>query len=127
MQDARILIVDDETEAGEILSLRLGRRGAEPFYMPGGQQALDWLTAHEADVVLLDVKMPGMDGLETLQRIREKHPDLPVIIISGHADLGDAARGMELGAFFYLLKPVSLDDLCNKIDDALRLRAFNGR
>jgi len=127
MDGIRILIVDDETEAGEILSLRLARRGMVPAYAPGGEAALAHLTYNPVDIVLLDIKMPGMDGLETLQRIRQSHPQLPVIILSGHADLDSAARGMELGAFFYLMKPVNLDDVCHKIEDACKQAALDGK
>lgn len=127
MQGIRILIVDDESEAGEILSLRLARRGMTPSYASSGEAALAHLADNEADVVLLDMKMPGMDGLETLKRIHEGHPGLPVIILSGHADLNSAARGMELGAFFYLLKPVNLEELLHKIEDACRQVSLEGR
>ena len=126
MEGIRILIVDDEAEAGEILGLRLKRRGFIPAYMPGGREALDYLAKETPDVVILDVKMPGMDGLETLQHIRKDYPSLPVIILSGHADMQDAAKGMELGAFFYLLKPVNIEDLCHKIEDAHRQLALTG-
>jgi len=127
MQGTRILIVDDEAEAGEILSLRLKRRGAVPAYVPGGEEALDWLKRHQADIVLLDIKMPGMDGLEVLSHIRKDYPTLPVLILSGHADMDSAAKGMELGAFFYMLKPVNLDDLTNKIEDAGRMSALGAK
>lgn len=126
MKGIRILIVDDEADAGEIVSLRLARRGMVPAYAPGGSAALEWLAGNRADVVLLDIKMPGMDGLEVLGHIRKDYPDLPVIILSGHANMESAARGMALGAFFYLLKPVNMDDLCNKIEDAHRLASLNG-
>ena len=126
MTGIRILIVDDELDAGEILSLRLGRRGFKPAYAPGGEAALAYLDKEAADVVILDVKMPGMDGLETLRRIRASHPNLPVIILSGHADMQDAAKGMELGAFFYLLKPANLEELCHKIEDAHRQQTLDG-
>lgn len=127
MDKTHILIVDDEAEAGEILSLRLARRNMVPACALSGEAALQWLKERKADVVLLDVKMPGMDGLETLRHIRANHPEVCVIILSGHADMGDAAKGMELGAFFYLLKPVNLDELCHKVEDAMRLRALNGQ
>ncbi|MDL2266411.1 response regulator [Desulfovibrio sp. OttesenSCG-928-G15] len=127
MQGIRILIVDDETEAGEILSLRLSRRGLAPFYASGGEAALAFLEQNEVDVVLLDMKMPGMDGLETLRRIHVLRNGLPVIILSGHADLEAAAQGMELGAFFYLLKPVNLEELMHKIEDACRQVSLEGR
>ena len=124
MKGTRILIVDDESEAGEILSLRLKRRGAEPFYASGGREALAWLAANRADVMLLDIKMPDMDGLEVLAVVKKDYPSLPVIILSGHADMESAAKGMELGAFFYMLKPVNLENLGDKIEDALSVAAL---
>lgn len=126
MKGTRILIVDDEPEAGEILSLRLGRRGFDPVYEPSGEAALAYLAENSVDLVLLDIKMPGMDGFDTLRHIRADHLHLPVIILSGHADMEDAAKGMELGAFFYLLKPVNLEELCHKIEDACRQHALEG-
>ena len=127
MNGTRVLIVDDEADAGEILRLRLARRGLVPAVASSGEEALEYLGANPVDIVLLDVKMPGMDGFEVLGRIKKKWPELSVIILSGHADMDAAARGMELGAFFYLLKPVNLEDLCHKIEDACRQRQLDGR
>lgn len=122
MEGTRILIVDDEADTGEILGLRLARRGVESSYSPSGEDALDRLKEFPADIVLLDIKMPGMDGLEVLEHVRRDYTHIKVIILSGHADMEAAARGMELGAFFYLLKPVNFDELCHKIEDACRQR-----
>ena len=127
MQNLRILIVDDEHEAGEILSLRLRRRGMKPSYASSGEDALVMMQEQPADIVLLDIKMPGMDGLEVLRRIRAGYPGTSVIILSGHADMDAAAEGLELGAFVYLLKPVNLDDLCHKIEDARRQKELEKR
>ncbi len=118
----RVLIVDDETEVGEILTLRLKRRGMQPAYSSSGEAALQYLSTNEVDVVLLDVKMPGMDGLTALSHIRRDFPLVSVIMLSGHADMDAATKGLELGAFFYQLKPVELDTLCHKIEDACQQR-----
>ncbi len=126
MDKIRILIVDDETDAGEILSLRLARRGFEPAYASSGEAALAHLAAHPVDVVLLDIKMPGMDGLEVLAHICERHPAVSTLIISGHADMDAATKGLELGAFHYQLKPIELETLCHKIEDAVRQKELEG-
>lgn len=122
MESIRILIVDDETDASEILSLRLGRRKMHTFTAASGQEALDFLKTTPVDIVLLDVKMPGMDGIEVLRHIKRDHKDTEVIMLSGHADMDVATQGLELGAFFYQLKPIDLESLCHKIEDACKQR-----
>ncbi len=88
------------------------------FAAGGGEAALEILAANPVDVVLLDVKMPGMDGMEALSRIKQAHPDVEVIMRTGHANVDVAIRGMEQGAFDYLMKPAEMDDLYYKIQDA---------
>lgn len=122
MNNPRILIVDDEAEAGDILALRLKRRGMLPECVRSGPEALAHVAANPVDLVLLDVKMPDMDGMEVLGHLRRDFPKMAVIILSGHADMEAAAHGLELGAFSYQLKPVELDSLCHKIEDALKQR-----
>jgi len=124
MQNIRVLIVDDEEEVGEILSLRLKRRGIQPLVATSGALALKTLADSPVDVVLLDVKMPDMDGLTALAKIRAGFPDVAVIMLSGHADMEAATEGLQKGAFFYLLKPVDIDTLHNKIEDACEQMAL---
>jgi DNA-binding NtrC family response regulator len=114
----RVLLVDDEESYVETLRKRLMRRGLEVTMAHSGEQALEALQGFPADVVLLDVKMPGMDGMETLSRIKQAHPAVEVIMLTGHANVDVAIRGMEQGAFDYLMKPAEMDDLYYKIQDA---------
>jgi DNA-binding NtrC family response regulator len=118
MIEPSVLMVDDEVGFLEALSKRLGKRGVNVTTATGGQEALDALAgggATTTDVVLLDVKMPGMDGLETLAAIKERHPLLEVIMLTGHATVESAIEGMKRGAFDYLMKPCDLDVLMEKL------------
>ena len=124
----RVLLVDDEESFVETLRKRLMRRGLVVSMANSGEQALESLAENPVDVVLLDVKMPGMDGMETLTRIKAAHPRVEVIMLTGHANVDVAIRGMEQGAFDYLMKPAEMDDLYYKIQDAHKkiLLADNG-
>lgn len=116
-----ILIVDDETEFLELVGKRLARRGMDVTTASSGEEALAVAEGRTFDVVVLDVKMPGIDGLETLRRLRVMHPTMPVLLLTGHASLGSAVSGMELGAFDYMLKPVAINELIIKLNEAARL------
>ena len=118
MNKCSVLLVDDEVEFIETLGKRLARRGLTVHLAHSGQQALDVVAVEDLDVVVLDVKMPGMDGVEALQKIKALKPKLEVLMLTAHANVEVAMRGMELGAFDYLMKPVELDDLLYKIQDA---------
>lgn len=114
----RLLIVDDERRFVETLSKRLTARG---LYVEGafsGAEAIAILQDHPFDVALLDVRMPGMDGLATLREIRKVQPLLQVIMLSGTASINAAVEGMRLGATEYLLKPAHLEDVLAKIEAA---------
>lgn len=125
----RVLFVDDEVEFLQLMEKRLSRRGMEVSTAPDGQSALDMLDAVLAEggemfkVVVMDVRMPGMDGLETLRRMKAKAPELPVILLTGHACMGVAVQGMDLGAYDYMLKPVSISELIIKMEEAARSAA----
>jgi len=114
----RVLLVDDEPESTEMLALRLGKRGFPTARAASGEEALEHLAREGADVVVMDVKMPGMGGMRALERIRAEFPGVEVIMLSGHADMEVAVEGMRLGAFGYLMKPTDFDELLFKIEDA---------
>ena len=122
MGNPRVLLVDDEAEFVEPMQARLTRRGISCATAQSGEEALRCLEVDRFDCAVVDVKMPKMDRLELLRRIRRGHPETVVILLTGHASVELGVQGMELGAFEYLLKPVALDDLL----DTLR-RAVAGR
>jgi len=118
-----VLLVDDEASFVETLSKRIAKRNLKVSAALSGSEALDKLKAgggaSNFDVVILDVKMPGMDGLETLAAIKQKHPNMEVIMLTGHATVESAIEGMKAGAFDYLMKPCDIDLLLAKIDRAV--------
>ena len=118
MSNIKTLIVDDEKEYVDVLSERLAIRGIEVEGVTSGEDALSFLETRSVDVIVLDVMMPGLGGIETLVEIKKRHAHVAVIMLSGHADVETAIKGMELGAFDYLVKPVSFDELLYKIEDA---------
>jgi DNA-binding NtrC family response regulator len=116
-----VLIVDDEVAFVETLVKRLAKRDLRVVEAHSGPEAIEKLDASgptKIDVVILDVKMPGMDGLETLTRIKEQHPLIEVVMLTGHATVESAIDGMKKGAFDYLMKPCDVDVLLAKINEA---------
>jgi DNA-binding NtrC family response regulator len=123
MADAiRVLLVDDEPVFVDTMSKVLKARGYGVGAAAGGVEALEELRFNRYDVVVLDLRMPGMDGIETLERIRKQDPLLPVILLSGHADMSKAVEAMEHGAVDYMLKPAPVDKLCERIRSAVEHR-----
>jgi DNA-binding NtrC family response regulator len=121
MKDPSVLLVDDEVAFVETLVKRLAKRDVRVDFAYSGSEALDKLAAAgptKTDVVILDVKMPGMDGLETLARIKEELPLIEVIMLTGHATVESAIEGMKRGAFDYLMKPCEVDLLMEKLREA---------
>ena len=121
MQNFTVLVVDDEQEFRDLTVRRLNKRGLGAKGAESGIQALKILEHgkhNEIDVVLLDVKMPDMDGIETLRNIRAKHPLVEVVLLTGHASVDSGIEGMKLGAFDYLMKPIELEPLLDKLTEA---------
>ncbi len=114
-----IMLVDDEAPFVETMTKRLDKRGLKVISANSAEEALGKLDdAAHVDVIILDVKMPGMDGIETLQEIKKRHPLKEVILLTGHATVETAIEGMKLGAFDYLMKPCDLDILISKVNEA---------
>ena len=114
----RLLLVDDEDEFRRTLAKRLRKRGLVSDQAPGGQECLSILEKKAIDVVVLDVKMPGMSGIEVLRKITDKYPQTEVILLTGQATASDGVEGIKSGAFDYLTKPIELEHLLNKISQA---------
>ena len=115
----KLLFVDDEKAFLDTLTKRLEKRELKVDAVYDGQSAINFLSKNtNTDVVVLDVKMPGMDGLETLQAIKAENPLVEVIMLTGHATVENAIEGMKRGAFDYLMKPCNLEDLIAKIKEA---------
>lgn len=113
-----VLIVDDEQEFRDMTIKRLNKRDLNCEGAESGEQALECIKKGDIDVVLLDVKMPGMGGVETLREIKRIKPLIEVVMLTGHASVESGIDGMKLGAFDYLMKPMELDPLLEKLKDA---------
>ncbi len=116
----RTLLIDDEQDFAWAVARRLAKRGVEVALAFDGKSGLEKLADEPFDVVVLDIRMPGMSGLEVLPRIKENHPLIEVVLLTAHASMESARAGMRLGAFDYLLKPCDFDTLLGKIREAAR-------
>lgn len=120
MQAWKILLVDDETEYVVTLAERLGMRGIEADVAGNGEEALQLIRSNGYTVVVLDLMMPGMSGIEVLKRIKADHPGIEVILLTGLGAAKDAGDGISAGAFGYLMKPVQIEELLGKIAAAMK-------
>ena len=118
MDNFKVMVVDDEQDFLETIIKRLKARKIEVTGAESGQKALDLIDSQDMDVMILDVKMPGMDGIETLREVKKRKPLLEVIMLTGHASVESGIQGMQLGAFDYVMKPVALDELLEKMRQA---------
>jgi DNA-binding NtrC family response regulator len=119
----RVLLVDDEEEFVETLAERLEVRGFDVTKALSGAEALERIQEREIDLVVLDVQMPGLDGVEALRQIKQRKPLVEVIMLTGHATVQTAIDGMKLGAFDFLLKPTETEELVEKIRRAYSRKA----
>ena len=114
-----VMLVDDEVPFVDTMTKRLGKRDLQIVSAYSGPEALEKLkSTSTVDVVILDVKMPGMDGIETLREIKKAHPLVEVIMLTGHATVETGIEGMKLGAFDYLMKPCDIEQLMAKVQEA---------
>jgi DNA-binding NtrC family response regulator len=118
MESLRVLIVDDEQDFATAIAERLSKRGFQASAVFGGEQALEATQGAAYDAIVLDLKMPGMDGLQTLQAIRKTDPDVQVIVLTGHGTVSAGIGGMQLGAADFLQKPVAIEKLCSALEAA---------
>ncbi len=120
MEKIKILLVDDEKEFVETLSERIRMRDHKSDVALDGEEALKQMDDDLPDVVVLDLKMPGIDGMEVLRRIRKAYPNVQVIMLTGHGSDKDEKEARKLGAFEYLQKPVEIETLMKKIKKAYK-------
>jgi len=120
VNEFKVMLVDDEKDFLETLCKRLTKRKLDVTSANSGREAIAKIQEFPVDVVVLDVRMPGMNGIETLKEIKKIKPSVEVIMLTAHADVQVAIEGMELGAFDYLMKPMEIDDLLYKLQDAYR-------
>jgi len=120
MDAFRVLVVDDEKDFVETLVTRLKGRNVDAFGVTSGEEAVELLKRTPFDVVILDIRMPGgMDGISALREMKKAQPGTEVILLTGHATVESSIQGLEVGAFDFLVKPVHLDELIEKIAQAL--------
>ena len=116
-----VMLVDDEPAFVETMTKRLGKRDLNVITAFSGQEALKTLDKHRnVDVVILDVKMPGMDGIETLKKMKSAFPLTEIVMLTAHATVESAIEGMRFGAFDYLMKPCDMEQLMGKVNEATR-------
>lgn len=122
-----VLVVDDEEDFLNALVTRLKLRDLNAHGVPTGEDALGFLEQHPVDVVVLDIKLPGMDGLKVLREIKKKYSKVEVVMLTGHGETESGMEGLSLGAFAYLVKPVKLEELIEHIREAYQWKIFDRR
>jgi DNA-binding NtrC family response regulator len=122
MSHTKVLLVDDEVEFASALAERLQMRDYDVKTASNGLEAMALFHGSPPDIVILDLRIPGMDGLEILKNIKIFDPTIEVLILTGHGDVESVAEGMKNGAFEYIMKPIDIGELTSKIDMAMKKR-----
>ncbi len=125
MEDFKVLVVDDELDFLETIVKRFKRRKIRAVGVTSGREALALLEQEHFDVVILDIRMPGMDGIETLKEIKKKRPLMEVILLTGHASVESGMQGMQFGAFDYVMKPAEFEELLEKVKQAYERKSLH--
>jgi len=125
MNPVKVLLVDDEAGYSSTLAKRLSRRGLAVRAVESGKGALGAFEEEMFDIVLLDIKMAGMDGIKTLSELKRLYPLVEVVMLTAHANTDIVISSLAMGAFDYLMKPADVDDLVLKIDEAMKRRQRN--
>ena len=120
MDQLKVLLVDDEEEFISTLSERLQLRKVATLVATDGDQALDLVEREHPPVVVLDIMMPGMGGLDVLEEIKKRYPKTQIILLTGQGSTKDGIKGMRLGAFDFLMKPVKIEELVKKLNEAFK-------
>jgi DNA-binding NtrC family response regulator len=120
-----LLLVDDEPEFKEVMQKHLGRAGIRLSVSECCSDGLELLAHQQVDVVIMDMNMPGMDGIQCLRKVKERWPLIEVIILTGHASVKSGIEGMESGAFDYCLKPIDVRELIEKVELAAQKALIN--
>ena len=121
----KVLVIDDEEDFLETIVKRLLIRGIDVIGVGSGEEALRVLKEQSFDVVILDVRMPGMDGIDTLREIKKRTPLTEVIMLTGHGSIQSGILGMQLGAFDYVIKPADFDELFQKLNQAAERKTLH--
>jgi DNA-binding NtrC family response regulator len=122
MSHTKVLLVDDEVEFASALAERLQMRDYDVQTASNGLEAMALFHGSPPDIVILDLRIPGMDGLEILKNIKIFDPTIEVLILTGHGDVESVAEGMKSGAYEYIMKPIDIGELTSKIDMAMKKR-----
>ena len=120
MINYKILLVDDENEFADTLAERLHLRGYQAETASDGERALRSFEENHPDLVVLDLKMPGLGGMDVLKEMKKRDDTTPVILLTGHGSTKEGIEGMKQGAYDYLIKPINIDALIEKMDEAIK-------